>query len=124
MKRCKTCSHKTEYPYPLCIPGSQSLDVKLFKYFSERNKKDIFMIKGCSAYKKKKKKKNWLEQLIQNFVSTKYFNKNNKQKSYVKQHSYLYCLIMNIVDVRFWFCKCRYFDPYGKVIYAGCKRHD
>lgn len=110
---CNACDKEFQGPFPVCFPADKKIRVKL-------NGK--YVIK-CNLYKKKKKK-SWLEQLIQNFVSTRYFNKNNKQKSYVKQHSYLYCLIMNIVDIRFWFCKCRYFDPYGKVIYAGCKRHD
>jgi hypothetical protein len=41
---------------------------------------------------------------------------NNKSK--------LYCLVMNILDIRFWFCECGYYDPYGKVICAHCKKHD
>ena len=41
-----------------------------------------------------------------------------------KKYSWLFCMFMNIVDVRYWFCKCRYFKVHGKLIYAGCKRHD
>ena len=45
------------------------------------------------------------------------YKKENKSKTY--------CLIMNIVDFRYWFCPmCHYRALYGKVISADCKKHD
>jgi hypothetical protein len=41
-----------------------------------------------------------------------------------KQYKRWECNILNIIDVRYWFCECGYYAPYGKVISAGCKRHD
>ena len=41
-----------------------------------------------------------------------------------KQHSPFYCRLMNWLDFRFWNCECHYHPPYGKVIMAGCPKHD
>jgi hypothetical protein len=46
--------------------------------------------------------------------------KNIKPKQYRKWE----CIILNIIDIRYWFCNCGYCAPYGKVISAECKRHD
>jgi len=34
------------------------------------------------------------------------------------------CNLMNIINFRFWGCECHYRAPYGKVIMAGCEKHD
>lgn len=34
------------------------------------------------------------------------------------------CWVMNLIDVRYWFCECEYVEPYGRVIFAGCEKHD
>jgi hypothetical protein len=34
------------------------------------------------------------------------------------------CWLMNLVDFRYWGCECDYRAPYGRVIEAGCAKHD
>jgi hypothetical protein len=34
------------------------------------------------------------------------------------------CVILNIIDFRFWFCDCHYTSPYGRVVMADCNKHD
>lgn len=41
-----------------------------------------------------------------------------------KDKGRVYCFIMNILDIRYWFCNCEYTPPYGRVIEGGCKYHD
>lgn len=48
-----------------------------------------------------------------------------KKLKKLNSHSPLYCFVMNLIDVRYWFCNCRYTAPYGLVISADtCKKHD
>lgn len=42
----------------------------------------------------------------------------------VKQYTPLYCKIMNVLDIRFWFCKsCGYNNRFGLCYAQKCKRH-
>ena len=41
-----------------------------------------------------------------------------------KHYTRLYCTIMNVIDFRLWFCECKYYEPYGRVTSADCRRHD
>lgn len=34
------------------------------------------------------------------------------------------CRLLNLIDVRYWHCACEYVAPYGRVIHAGCPKHD
>ena len=34
------------------------------------------------------------------------------------------CWLMNLLDFRYWRCECQYQAPYGRVIMAGCPKHD
>ena len=34
------------------------------------------------------------------------------------------CWLMNLLDFRYWGCECEYVAPYGKVMMAGCPKHD
>lgn len=36
------------------------------------------------------------------------------------------CWIMNIIDIRLWFCdcECHYEAPFGLVVEANCPKHD
>ncbi len=44
-----------------------------------------------------------------------------KQKNMSKFKAF----IMNVIDIRYWFCECAYYSPYGLVISADmCKKHD
>ena len=36
----------------------------------------------------------------------------------------IFCFIMNIIDVRYWFCPCKYVAPYGLAISLDCPPHD
>ncbi|GEM_PF-6291868 len=41
-----------------------------------------------------------------------------------RQHSALYCWLMNLIDFRYWRCECHYRSPYGLSIMGGCEWHD
>ena len=34
------------------------------------------------------------------------------------------CQLLNWIDARYWRCECEYVPPYGRVIFAGCEKHD
>lgn len=59
------------------------------------------------------------------FSYWRYYNYGRKRKKYThKYYTQLYCDIMNLVNFKYWFCECKYFQPYGLVIMADCKKHD
>jgi len=41
-----------------------------------------------------------------------------------KERGDLFCFIMNILDFRYWICGCGYYQKYGKIISAHCKKHN
>lgn len=34
------------------------------------------------------------------------------------------CWLLNRLDARYWRCECHYQPPFGRVIMAGCEKHD
>jgi len=42
----------------------------------------------------------------------------------IPQYTQLYCILMTIIDIRFWFCKCGYTYPYGLCFLLDCKLHN
>lgn len=41
----------------------------------------------------------------------------------ISQYTLFYCILMTIIDFRYWFCGCHYTPPYGLLHPMMCKKH-
>jgi len=105
---------RTRLDQSFTIPKESEIDVTKIMVDSDG------LIK-LKSKKNRKKEKEFSESIVSFAWCSNYiinsFEKNN-------QYSKLYCLIMNIIDFRFWFCDCNYTSPYGLVVAAECKKHN
>ena len=42
----------------------------------------------------------------------------------VREWTPFWCLVWNLLDVRYWFCDCFYEVPWGLCVTGGCEKHD